>query len=327
MAKRISVINFKGGVGKTTLAFHLATGLARFHGAKVLLVDVDHQSSLSDMCLGTKRWEEVAEAGDTVSKVFLSFVSETQEMPGYEIVTRNPIYDLLAESGYEEQYLMVDVVPASLDLDTIEIELTSTHQGSPIRSEWNKRTLICRWIEENNFINRSIDDWYDYIIFDCPPATQIVSQNAIAASHGYIVPVIPEAVMQRGLPHLQRTMGYIDRMLKAYQELSPREPRKIYVPETKLIGLAVTWVRGGGGGDRIEDHEDHMEYLENKWGDSLLKPYIPHATLVSKALAANIPVYDLPESDIDTWEVSGREIHEHYRDLVTAIKLRIDRNL
>ena len=34
MAKRISVINFKGGVGKTTLAFHLATGLARFHDAK-----------------------------------------------------------------------------------------------------------------------------------------------------------------------------------------------------------------------------------------------------------------------------------------------------
>ena len=34
VAKRISVINFKGGVGKTTLSFHLATGLARFHGGK-----------------------------------------------------------------------------------------------------------------------------------------------------------------------------------------------------------------------------------------------------------------------------------------------------
>ena len=133
--------------------------------------------------------------------------------------------------------------------------------------------------------------------------------------------------MQRGLPHFLETVKFIDRMLGAYRELSPREPRKIYVPDTKLIGLAVTWVRGGGGGERIEDHEDHMESLENRWGDSLLKPYIPHTTLVSKALAANIPVYDLPESDIDTWEVSGKEIHEHYRDLVTAIKLRIDRIL
>lgn len=42
----------------------------------------------------------------------------------------------------------------------------------------NKRTLICRWLEESG-----VDDEYDLIIFDCPPATKIVSQNAIAASH------------------------------------------------------------------------------------------------------------------------------------------------
>jgi len=39
MAKRISVINFKGGVGKTTLGFNLAAGLSRYHDARVLLVD------------------------------------------------------------------------------------------------------------------------------------------------------------------------------------------------------------------------------------------------------------------------------------------------
>ena len=44
MAKRISIINFKGGVGKTTLAFHLGTGLARLN-TRVLLIDMDHQSS------------------------------------------------------------------------------------------------------------------------------------------------------------------------------------------------------------------------------------------------------------------------------------------
>ena len=323
MAKRISIINFKGGVGKTTLAFHLATGLARFHDASVLLVDVDHQSSLSDLCLGTERWNQVAESGDTLSKIFLSFVSEAHEMPGREIVTLNPTYDLLGGDGHErELYYFVDVVPASLDLDTIEIELTSTQQGSPIRSEWNKRTLICRWIEQTIY-----DDEFDYIIFDCPPATKIVSQNAIAASHGYIVPVIPEAVMQRGLPHLRETVEYIDRMLRAYCELSPREPREIYVPETKLIGLAVTWRRGGGGGDVIADHRRYLTNLQNQWGVNMLRPHIPHTTLVSKALAQNIPVYDLPESDIDTWKVSGREIHEHYRELVAEIKRRIDANL
>lgn len=39
MAKRVCIINFKGGVGKTTLAFHLGTGLARFHDQRVLLIE------------------------------------------------------------------------------------------------------------------------------------------------------------------------------------------------------------------------------------------------------------------------------------------------
>jgi chromosome partitioning protein len=56
MAKRVSVINFKGGVGKTTLALQLAAGLTRFHGSRVLLVDVDHQSSLSIVCLSGANW-------------------------------------------------------------------------------------------------------------------------------------------------------------------------------------------------------------------------------------------------------------------------------
>lgn len=71
MAKRISVINFKGGVGKTTLGFNLAAGLSRYHVARVLLVDMDHQSSLSIVCLGPSRWQKIAEEGATVNRVFL----------------------------------------------------------------------------------------------------------------------------------------------------------------------------------------------------------------------------------------------------------------
>ena len=343
MAKRISVINFKGGVGKTTLAFHLATGLAWMHGAKVLLVDVDHQSSLSDVCMGVERWKRVAESGDTVSKIFLSFVSETHEMPGKEIIVENPIYDLLGgESQENALYYYVDVAPASLELDTIEIELTSEHQGSAIRSEWNKRTLICKWLEGgrwNHNLNddRSIDDWFDYIIFDCPPATKIVSQNAIAASHGYIIPVIPEAAMQRGLPHFLETIKFIDRMLAAYRELSPREQRRFYVPETKLAGIAVLWVRGNVGrrGTTI-DHGRHLteleEYVESEIGlDYLFEPYIPHTTLVSRAMGDNKPVYDMDESELEDNLLKVREtdddwqrIDDFYKELVNAIKPRID---
>lgn len=69
MAKRISVINFKGGVGKTTLSFNLAAGLVRYHEAKVLVIDMDHQSSLSIVCLGASNWQKLVTQNRTVTEV------------------------------------------------------------------------------------------------------------------------------------------------------------------------------------------------------------------------------------------------------------------
>jgi chromosome partitioning protein len=189
MAKRVSIINFKGGVGKTTLAFHLATGLERFHKSRVLLIDVDHQSSLSILCMGPGRWQEAVNNGQTVDRVFQHVTVPGSPMPGPEIITASPIRSSL--------YPKLDVVSATLHLDDTEIELAAYQTGSAILSEWFKRTLLCRWIEATG-----CDERYDYIIVDCPPATKIVSQNAIAMSHGFVVPVWPEAVMERGAPHL-----------------------------------------------------------------------------------------------------------------------------
>ena len=279
MAKRISIINFKGGVGKTTLAFHLGTGLARYHNAKVLLIDVDHQSSLSILCLKAKKWQEAVDEKRTIDKVFRPFVSQSASPPDDEIIIMEPI----KYRGYNG----MDIVPASLQLDDTEIELTASHQGNAIRSEWNKRTLICRWIED-----AGINNQYDYIIFDCPPATKIVSQNAIAASHGYIIPVVPEAVMERGAPHLYEMVGDgIDKRLNALAAMG--EPRKMHVPDTKLVGLVITRIQTAGGySGYTDDHTRHLKSLKRHWQDMLVEPYISQGTGVSQALASGVPVYD-----------------------------------
>ena len=235
MSKRISIINFKGGVGKTTLAFHLGTGLARYHGKRVLLIDMDHQSSLSIVCLRATGWQDAVNNKTTIDEVFRGFVGEGPDLPSDDIISQNPLDDV--------DYANLDLVAASLSLDDVEIELTASHQGNAIQSEWNKRTLICRWIEEND-----IDHKYDYIVFDCPPATKIVSQNAIAASHCYIIPVVPEAVMERGAPHLnQMVRTGIDDRLKAIAALKEVNPRQIHVPETKLAGVVITRIKTSGG--------------------------------------------------------------------------------
>ncbi len=306
MAKRISIINFKGGVGKTTLAFHLGTGLAWQHGSRVLLIDMDHQSSLSILCLGAARWRRAIAERHTVDEIFKSFVGE-ERLPDSAIITNSPMRSV------DVDYDGMDLVPASLQLDDIEIELTASHQGNAIRSEWNKRTLISRWIEET-----AIDDEYDYIIFDCPPATKIVSQNAIAASHGYIIPVIPEAVMERGAPHLRDMMqSGIDARLTALSSMG--EDRAAYVPDTALVGLVVTRIQTARGG-YTNDHSQHLSSLQGRWGDALLTPYILQGTGVSEALSDSLPVYNRHK----TQNVGRRRIDRQYIELVHEIKKRMD---
>ena len=307
MAKRISIINFKGGVGKTTLAFHLGAGLARFHNARVLLLDVDHQSSLSILCLRSRGWEEAVRENRTIERVFRPFVDQEFDLPGDDVIYRSPL-----RLSY---YRGVDVVPASLGLDDLEIELTESRQGGAIRSEWNKRTLLCRWIEETG-----IDTEYDYIIFDCPPATKIVSQNAIAASHGYIIPVVPEAVMERGAPHLRGMMRTgIDRRLKFLAQLPECPARSIHIPDTALIGLVVSRIRSARGG-YTNDHRQHLASLQRQWGDLLMQPYISDGTGVSSALSDSVPVYDR----MYTQNIGRRRIHTQYESLTNEIKRRVD---
>ena len=308
MAKRVSIINFKGGVGKTTLAFHLGTGLAISHESRVLLIDMDHQSSLSIICIRNREWQNAVSRSRTVNAVFRPFVGEESGLPGDEIIIHSPMHDR------DPDYDSMDIVPASLQLDDTEIELTASHQGNAIRSEWNKRTLICRWIEESG-----IDDKYDYIIFDCPPATKIVSQNAVAASHGYIIPVIPEAVMERGAPHLRDMIRTgIDNKLKALSNAMGEE-RTVYVPDTALAGLVITRIQAARAGYTI-DHSQHLDSLQRLWGSQLLKPYISQGTGVSSALSEGVPVYNRWK----TQNVGGRGLHEQYFELTDEIKNRID---
>lgn len=308
MARRVCIINFKGGVGKTTLAFHLGTGLTRFHGQRVLLIDMDHQSSLSIVCLGASGWQNAVTAKMTIDEVFRTFFG--QRLPGAGIISQSPMRNYL----YDKLHL----VAASLSLDDLEIELTSTSQGHLYQSEWNKRTLICRWIQQNN-----IDDKYDYIIFDCPPATKIVSQNAIVASHSYVIPVVPEAVMERGTPHLHQMIrtGIDDRMKSLSSMSTALSPTPIYVSDTKLAGVVVTRIKTSGGySGYTNNHTQHLRSLERQWKEALVKPYIVDGVGVSEALSEGIPVYDRD----NTQNVGGRNIHTLYSDLVKELKRRID---
>jgi len=176
--------------------------------------------------------------------------------------------------------------------------------------------LLCRWIEETG-----VDDDYDYVLFDCAPATKIVSQNAIAASHGYIVPVVPEAVMERGAPHLRNMVrSGIDKRLKALTSLGSM--RSMWVSNTALVGLAITRIQvaGNAASGYTNEHTAHLRSMQRQWGDDLVEPYVLQGTGVSAALSDRVPVY----SRAGTQNIGSRGINRQYRRLTGNLKTRID---
>jgi chromosome partitioning protein len=282
--KKAAVINFKGGVGKTTLSLHLAAFLAKNH--RVLLIDVDHQSSLSIVLLGDRLWQECVQDQRTVNRVFESFCNRRIPMPKQEIITKNVIG--AREPSYATHYYPnLDFVSSQFELDDTEIDLASTNYGNPMLSDWEKRTLLANWLDAIDAHKR-----YDYVIFDCPPATKIVSQNALAASDCYAIPVIPDDLSSRGVTHFRALVEHkVDAKLaylKTNARVPPTEVPTNYVERTALAGIVIFLVKHSGraASGYTNIHTEQIESLNRQWGSDMIKTVGKNYTGVPEAVNA-----------------------------------------
>ncbi len=283
--KAVSVINFKGGVGKTTLALHLACFLAD-HG-RVLLVDVDHQSSLSLVVMNDSMWQSAIAAGNTVNKIFLSFSNRKVSFPGTEIISKNPLHKRQQQYNF---YPNLDLVPAQFELDDTEIDLASTFIGNPTVSDWEKRVLLATWLD-----SISAHTEYDYVVFDCPPATKIVSQNALAASDGYIVPVIPDELSSRGVTHFQSLVEQkIDAKISYLKGAAQVAQAPIcYEEKTALVGIVPSLIKSAGAAasGMVNIHTEQLAALRGAWGHDVLGDVGKNYVSVPTAMSAGWPIW------------------------------------
>jgi chromosome partitioning protein len=126
--------------------------------------------------------------------------------------------------------------------------------------------------------------------------------------------------MERGAPHLASMIhSGIDARLNALAPFGDSRPA--FVPHTALAGVAITRIKSASGwSGYTDDHTQHLQSLIRRWGANLIEPYIPDGTGVSQTLSAGVPVFDWPAAQ----NVGGRDIDTKYRELVDAIKIRID---
>jgi chromosome partitioning protein len=313
--KKVSIINFKGGVGKTTLSLHLAAYLAKEH--RVLLIDIDHQSSLSIVVLGSALWEKCVKEQNTVNRVFEAFCNRKIPTPNSEIVIKNAMGE--RSKRRMNFYPSLDFVSAQFELDDTEIDLASTTYGNANLSDWEKRTLLAGWLDAID-----ADKQYDYVVFDCPPATKIVSQNALVASDCYVIPVIPDELSSRGVTHFRNLVqDKIDAKmayLKTTSRISDKEVPRNFVPNTVLAGIVPFLVKHAGRASSgfTNIHTEQIAALRRAWKGDMIKTVGKNKIGVPEAVNAGLPV----------WNWDAPNVTKAVEDMMTSIceelKTRID---
>ena len=172
MGKVVSIVNQKGGVGKTTTSVNLSASLGVLE-KKILIIDADPQAN-------------------TTSALGVELNIETNKKTIYEVIEHNVD---IQKSILSTNSPNLDIIPSTIDLVGAEIELVN----HPDREK-----MLNQQIE-------IIKSKYDFIIIDCPPSLGLITLNCLCASDSVLIPIQCEYFALEGLGKLMNTIRKIQR--------------------------------------------------------------------------------------------------------------------
>ena len=216
----IATVNMKGGVGKTTLTVNLAACLAKLHGKRVLVLDLDTQISATLSLLTPQDFARIRRDKKTIA---YSIAKVLKPSSRYKFDTKDLItsgvcgvkgLDLLAGDIdiYDEYLVSEKLHQQTIDSPNTDfIDVWNGFEGSLIK----------------DILAPIIDD-YDFIILDCAPGYNLLTRSGIMASHFYIMPARPEPLSLVG-------MQLLERRIKKLRETHEGDKNCL---ESSLLGVA-----------------------------------------------------------------------------------------
>ena len=280
--KVVSVINYKGGVGKTSLAANLAAQLA-WEGRRVLLIDLDAQASLTFSFITPDKWESDFADAKTIKSWFESFDSSSQVSLASLIDAPARVKGALNGKGD------LHVIYSHLGLINVDLELATKLGGANIGQAKKNFISIHRRLADGLAadIKSQKDPKYDLIMIDCPPNFNIVTKTAIIASDYILVPARPDYLSTLGINYLLRS---VRDLIKDYNDFADvKDGQKIEKIAPKVLGVVFNMIQEYGS-QPIGAQRPFMSQVKNIPGISVFPEYIKR----NDTLFADAPQYGVP---------------------------------
>lgn len=261
--KIVSVINYKGGVGKTTITANLAAEMVH-RGKKVLVIDLDPQTNLTFSFFKVDEWSKKYEKDKTI-KFWFDSIIDGSKIPSFNdlIVSKNKI----------------DIICSHLGLIDVDIELAAG------LSSGTERQHRINYIRTYSYIKNELQKLskaYDIVLFDCPPNFGIVTKNALISSDYYIVPAKMDYLSTLGINYLR---NHVNRLVKDYNTYVEKGEDKV---NPQFLGVIATMITVRNG-EPIAAQKVYVEELSRSQ-----IPVFESMIRVNNTVYASAPQYGIP---------------------------------
>lgn len=279
--KIVSIINYKGGVGKTSLTANLAGQLA-WKNYKVLVIDLDPQTSLTFSLIRPDDWEKAFEASRTIKSWFESLDNGAPISLDSLIYTPTRVALALGGKG------RLDMICSHLGLINVDLELATKLGGVNLTQAKKNFISVHRRLADGMDDATLLERGYDVVLIDCPPNFNIVTKTAIIASDYLLVPARPDYLSTLGIDYLIRSVGSLVKDYNEYASLVGGAQTATIDP--KILGVVFTMIQEYGH-EPISAQRPFMDRVRQMGGAAVFSSYIKrNDSLFADAPQTGVPV-------------------------------------
>jgi chromosome partitioning protein len=276
--KVVSVINYKGGVGKTTVTANLAAQLA-YEGYKVLMIDLDPQTNLTFSFIRAADWEKNFSAEKTIKKSFDNL------LVGKSFDLNKLIYEPRRAKEALNGRGKLDIICSHLGLINVDLELATLLGGANMRQSKQNFLKVHRRLADG--IAGIDDSLYDVILIDCPPNFNVVTKTAIVASDYILVPTRPDYLSTLGIDYLIRN---VNELVQDYNDYAREGKEATAEISPATIGVLFNMIQERNK-EPIQAQNTYIQQIVRQSGLAVFDDYIKrNDTLFASAPESGVPV-------------------------------------